>query len=120
MTAGRRTTGALAIWADDGGKDALLVIGVQGNSGAFNNGYVEFRLTNGDIDTSQGRLESNNLMSVAGENAQYITSLGRLPVNHLFQAPDTVDSERTFFASTQNDGLWSFRSLDGRWQWNAE
>jgi hypothetical protein len=122
MTAGRFPTGALAIWTNTA--TTLLVIGVQGSiagTTTFNNGYVEFMLTSsGAIDQTKSRLESGNLMSVEGENAQYMTSLGRLPVNHLFQAPLAVDSKMTFFASTQIDGLWSFRSRDGRWQWNAE
>jgi len=123
----RDATGALAIWRDgdgDGASNVLLVAGVQGSRSAttFNNGYVEFRLkpSDGSLDSSQARLETNTLLSVSGENAQYRTSLGRLPVNHLFQAPSSIDSERTFFASTQVDGLWSFRLLDGRRQWNAE
>ncbi|MCL2193203.1 MAG: hypothetical protein FWB78_07395 [Treponema sp.] len=126
MSTGRPATSALAIWEGnidgaDGGK--VLAVGVQGSltAATFNNGYVEFLLDeNGALDIDEPRREANNLASVQGEHGQYRGSLGRLPLNHLFQAPWEIDEYMTFFASTQTAGLWSFRTLDGVPQWNAE
>jgi len=126
ISTGRLATGALALWrgtvaGDDDG--VVLVAGVQGSLTAttFNNGYVEFRLTPaGALDTSASRHDADQLVSVQGQNDQYRTSLGRLPINHLFQVPPEIDENMTFFASTQTAGLWSFRYREGRYQWNAE
>ena len=60
--------------------------------------------------------------SASNDGSRYRTSLGRLPVGHLFQAPLALDADMTFFASTQSSGLWSYRNREegGGWQWNAE
>ncbi|MCL2191366.1 MAG: hypothetical protein FWB79_05205 [Treponema sp.] len=126
MRTGRDATGALALWREREGGRELLVAGIQGSRHAttFVNGYVEFELLATENGISLGpRREAgtanNELLSVS-DNAQYRTSLGRLPLNHLFQAPMEIDVDMTFFASTQTAGLWSFRTLDGVPQWNAE
>ena len=123
VSTGRVATSALAIWEGDGAQGKALAVGVQGSltAATFNNGYVEFPLTdNGSIDASEDRRDATRLVSVQGQNDQYITSLGRLAINHLFQAPYEIDANRTFFASTQTAGLWSFQYRDGRYQWNAQ
>jgi len=117
---GNRSTGALALW--ENGLVSILVAGRQGSlsSSSNNNGYVEFML---DSNYSViGSYAGNNLYTVLGEvaGAQYSSSLKKRPINHLFQAPSTIDNERTFFASTQTTGLWSFRDRSGGLQWNAE
>ncbi|MCL2608813.1 MAG: hypothetical protein FWD94_02790 [Treponema sp.] len=121
----RLATGALAVWEGNvaGKEGKMLLVGVQSSSSVttLNNGYVEFPLTaDGKLDPDRDRNDAEQLASVQGQNAQYRTSLGRLPVSHLFQAPVAVDSERTLYASTLNSGLWSFRTRDGVLQWNAE
>jgi len=134
MRTGRDATSALALWRegtvnDDGVFTAgrtLLVVGIQGSRQAatFTNGYVEFEL----LSTENGTLRigprreagtTNDLLSVS-DSAQYRASLGRLPLNHLFQVPTEVDESMTFFASTQTAGLWSFRTINRVPQWNAE
>ena len=123
MRTRRDATGAIAIWEDIEGGERMLIAGVQGARTAttFNNGYVEFALNpDGSLNTGVQRRETSALLSVRGQNDQYRTSLGRLPINHLFQAPREVDEDMTFFASTQTAGLWSFRVHNGVPQWNAE
>jgi hypothetical protein len=118
---GRYATGALAIWEDPGNK--ILTAGVQnsisGSSTSYNNGYVEFPLseTGSLVDMYDPPRET-----VRAFSDQYRASLGKHPVNHLFQVPEYIDEEMTFFASTQNAGLWSFRYYEdsGGWKWNAE
>jgi hypothetical protein len=125
---GKYATGALGLWEDPlNPYRKMLIAGVQGglytsSSTSYSHGYVEFDL---NIDSSFNyftpRRETNSLQSVHDAN-RYTTSLGRHPINHLFQAPKHIDGEMTFFASTQTAGLWSYRyrpDNDG-WQWNAE
>jgi len=128
ITVGRYATGALALWEDrlDPGKK-LLVAGIQGglfstSSSSFTNGYVEFELTQeGSLNKNAPRHDSNSLQTV-NDTDRYTTSLGKRPINHLFQTPKKIDPDMIFFASTQTTGLWSYRYRDdnGGWQWNAE
>jgi hypothetical protein len=108
LTTGGRATGALAMWNANG---QMLVAGR--NSSNFNNGYVEFGLGSNGLPNSR-RDAGSGLLSVDSDS-RFRTSLGRLSVNHLAQAPD-----RTLFASTQSSGLWAYRVWDGVAQWNAE
>jgi hypothetical protein len=109
-----------------------LIAGIQGglynptntttSSSSYTHGYVEFDLNpNGSFNTSSPRRDSNRLETVDNSD-RYTTSLGKHPINHLFQTPVNIDENRTFFASTQTAGLWSYRDRpdNGGWQWNAE
>ena len=117
---------ALALWEDsqDSTRRAL-VASIQGTlynttTSSHTYGYVEFDLKDGSIDKSFARRDPGKLRSVE-DNDRYMTSIGKYPINHLFQAPKNIDPDMTFFASTQTVGLWSYRDRkDGGWQWNAE
>lgn len=123
---GRYATGALALWTN--GSDKLLVAGIQGGlynttTSAYSHGYVEFVLDGTGID----RRRDPGAFLTAPDKEQYTSSIGTKPINHLFQAPSEIDPEnKTFFASTQNAGLFSYRnryntySGKWQWQWNAE
>jgi len=115
--------GALALWEDASGFIKKLVVSRQGTlySTSYNNGYVEFYLNSYDGSFDKGN-PFYYMDTVYGNSDRYTTSLGKLPINHLFQAPREVDPEMTFFASTQTAGLWSFRNrlFNGGWQWNSE
>jgi hypothetical protein len=125
MSTDRYATGALALWENAGIK--MLIAGKQGGlynttTSSYTHGYVEFRLTgNGSLDTSVFRRDPGNLASVVDQD-RYRATLGKHPINYLFQAPAHIDRNMTFFASTQNAGLWSYKNRpdDGGWQWNAE
>jgi hypothetical protein len=124
---GNYTTNALALWEDhQDTTKKLLIVGYQGGlynttSSSHTYGYVEFRLnTANGLDSNTACLKPNNLQSV-DNNDRYMSSLGKVPIVHLFQAPAAIDPNQTFFASTQTKGLWSYRSRsNGGWQWNAE
>jgi hypothetical protein len=130
IEAGNYATGALALWKkiDEKGDtiQRLLVAGkldtlYPNASSSFTNGYVEFDIKDdGSFDTDYVRHDSENGQLQTADTPQYIASIGKLPINHLFQAPGNIDPNMTFFASTQKSGLWSYRYRDGRWQWNAE
>jgi hypothetical protein len=127
---GYLATGALAAWYDPDPASTdpnpkLLLVGIQGSSGSSNYGYREMVLSGGDLSTATDTYPyvpgSHSPTSVFSMNsARYETTLGHRPVNYLFQVPDTVDPERTLFAATVKDGLFSYRLRDGDWQWNAE
>jgi len=124
MSIGRDATGALALWEGyvDGTFHRMLIAGAQGprHTTNFHNGYVEFALNaNGTLNTGEARRDTGRLLTVDNQE-RYRTSLGTLPVNHLFQVPPEIDSNRTFFASTQTNGLWSYRVRGNNIpQWNA-
>ena len=53
---------------------------------------------------------------------RYLSSLGKKIINFFIQAPSTIDEKMTLFASTQKNGVWSYRDRhDGEGEtWNAE
>ena len=128
ISTGKYTTGALALWEDylDPGKK-LLIAGIQGGLystaiSSYSHGYVEFDLfPDGGLNVNNPRHDPGKLRSVH-DNDRYTASIGKHPINHLFQVPKEIDPKMTFFASTQTAGLWSYRDRprNGGWQWNAE
>ena len=117
---GKYATGALAEYKyNDGTAKQILVVGVQGvlfnTTSSYSHGYMEFKIETGDI------LEGPNepTVTVVSGN-QYTSSIGKRPINFMFQPTAVDNTEMLFFASTQTTGLWSFRFRDGVWQWNAE
>jgi hypothetical protein len=131
IVTGNYPTGALALWEDPSRNMKKLIAGVQGrlstisSSSSYYHGYVEFEIDYDDnsFDTRQDYRRNNSLQSVDDVD-RYTASLGKHPINHLFQTPQDIDEERIFFASTQTAGLWSYRYRDNEgwkgWQWNAE
>jgi hypothetical protein len=125
MATGKYATGALALWEGFGWK--MLITGVQGGlynttTSSYTHGYVEFELDlGGSLNTGSPRHDPGNLQSVS-DNDRYKATIGKHPINHLYQTPSTIDNNMTFFASTQTAGLWSYRDRpnNGGLQWNAE
>jgi len=134
---GHYSTGALAIWTD--GTNNLLLAGRQDrlnystNSG-YTYGYMELEL---DLSTTTGIKDDRdfeepgkpiknppgkNTISSVDDYDRYVTTLRKNPVNHIFQTPAAIDANMTLFASTQKNGVWSYRPRgdDNIPQWNAE
>jgi len=122
----RLANGALALWRKDKNNSlypALLLAGRQDRltytaDSGYTYGYQELVLdeTTGEISGSSFNEPGKASPSTVGsDNESYMSSLGKNPVNHIFQAKDGV-----LFASTQKNGVWSYRERDGLWQWNAE
>jgi len=139
---GRYATGALALWQqvtfdekgdpilDNGqppeGNSKMLVAGIQGGlyststTSSYTHGYVEFYLdSKGSLDLTMNRNDPPTI-TVGGFTEPYTATIGKHPINHLFQTPPKIDESMTFFASTQTAGLWSYRKRTEGWQWNAE
>jgi hypothetical protein len=128
-------TGALALWKQPGnpGTEGKILLGIRDGS---NYGYeeVRFELAGGDlIANSSGGIDlykpASSPPSTVTDGDLFDTTIRPHPVNHIFQVPPSVDPARVLFAavqgtgSTTNDidsGVWSYRSRDGTWQWNAE
>ena len=122
-------TQAHILWEDPERGIKLFINGIQSElfsstSSSHTYGYVEFELdaSGASITAIRDSNRSNLLSLLDGNQERYKASLGKHPINHLFQAPDTIDPNLTFFASTQTEGLWSYRNRtdNGGWQWNAE
>ena len=125
MKTNRYATGALVLWENATWK--ALIAGIQGglssstnSSSSYTHGYVEFALKDdGSLDKSTPCRKVSEMKSA--DTNQYTTSLGKHPVNHLFQTPKEIDERMIFFASTQTAGLWSYKERkDKKLQWNAE
>jgi len=120
----RYTTGALAIWKQSS-DPTLLLVGRRESyyslSTGYTYGYVEITLdASGNITGSGYNNPGEGSPSTVDSNERYVSSIGKEPVNYIIQAPSTVDSKMTLFASTQTNGVWSYRIRDENWQWNAE
>jgi len=119
----RYTTNALAIWKNpDTTQPNLLLVGRResyySTSTGYTYGYVEIGLdSSSGITGTEYKNPGEGSPTSVDNNERYVSSLGKKPVNHIIQFPD---SNGTLFASTQQNGVWSYRIRDGEWQWNAE
>ena len=127
FTLGTYAQGSLALWQEptDTSKK-LLLAGISSlstsTSTGYTYGYVEFELLdNGafDLDGTRHEAGAGTLYSTPN-NDRYTATIGKHPVNFIFQAPEEIDDNMTLFASTQRAGLWSYRNRKDGWQWNAE
>lgn len=118
VSAGAAFTGALGLWEE--GEKRLLLVGIQGSSNSTSHGYREIVLT------EDGNLESTIRMNTPGDDPEYSSitnvdkynsSLRRHPIVSFLQAKD---NEKTLFAATVKNGLWSYRMRNGEYAWNAE
>jgi hypothetical protein len=127
-------TGALALWSDKNAsewttpgatpKPAWLLAGIASMDTSittgYSNGYREFDLLRGNYSDSSFYQPGDAPGSTVHDHERYLATLDKYCINSIFQAPKTLDPEMTLFASTQLNGLWSYRLRDGEWQWNAE
>jgi len=129
---GRMATGALAVWKDKYDPSRkLLLAGRQDRldytvDSGYTYGYLELVLDDtNDINgvASEAKFNEPGINAVSSvetssdQNERYKSTIGKYPVNSIFQAPDGV-----LFASTPKNGVWSYRQRgkDKIWQWNAE
>jgi len=126
---GFRATGALAIWRenDQPSSNRLLLAGRQDSlrysDSGYTYGYLEIELDINGIKSGKNFVEPGRepLSTVRqGENGHYKNTIGKYPVNYLMQVPSEIDGEMILFASTQKNGVWSYRDRNGNFQWNAE
>ena len=123
-------TGALAIWEDkDDASRKLLLAGRQDRfkatiSSGFTFGYLELEIDASGTPVGSfaepGESNGKPTTVIKGENESYRNTIGKRPVTHIYQTSVLIDSERILFASTQKDGIWSFRNRGGESKWNSE
>ena len=118
----RKANGALAIWTN--GVNNLLLAGRQDISYSTNTGYT-YGYLEVEFDSAGNMMEQTfripgeaGKISTISKRERYVNSIGKNPVNHIIQAPSLDHS--LIFASTQKNGVWSYRLRDGDMQWNAE
>jgi len=129
FTDSRSSTGALAVYKNTDNKPSLLLVGRKENyittSSGYTNGYVEITLDpeTGKITGSQFNEPGKNTpSSIVGDKGyeRYVSSFGKKPVNHIIQTPSYIDPNMRLFASTQQNGVWSYRDRGEGMVWNAE
>jgi len=131
VSMGKMATGALAIWRENDqlSSNRLLLAGRQDSlsysSFGYTYGYLELELDINGIKSGKNFVEPGNepLSTVSqGGNERFQSTIGKYPVNYLFQVPSEIDDEMILFASTQKNGVWSCRDrdLNDNKYWNAE
>jgi hypothetical protein len=117
-------TGAMGLWKDTGGNNALLLLGVQNlSSSNTEHGYREIILNKGELDIGNltARQPGQAAPSSISNYGQYHSSIGTHPVVAIRQfSPAGTDGNGILFAGTSRDGLWSYRDRGDGIQWNAE
>jgi len=123
----RPSTGALAVWRETAGEPPkLLLAGRQDKldysvDSGYTYGYMELALDLSGVIGGINFVEPGTAYpSSVADNERYVSTIGKNPVNHIFQTPSDIDPEMILFASTQKSGVWSYRVRDGVPQWNAE
>jgi hypothetical protein len=130
-------TGAMCVWKDYAVEDPvpswkpkLLLLGIQDEGSYTTHGYREVLIGDDGKPSSvvkiPGSTAGTPIPSSVSNEDKYEVSIGKHPVMSILQVPpdfipeyasyDPTAWEPPIFASTQKDGLWSYR--DG--QWNAE
>jgi len=132
---GRYSTGALAIWRDKDDQTKSLLLASRNDDyysiTGYSNGYVEIELDttlDGEGKATVIGIKSDAKFSEPGKNKissienndRYAPSLGKKLINQIIQTSSAIDSNMTMFASTQQDGVWSYKNRDGLMLWNAE
>jgi len=120
---GKLANGVLALWTN--GTNNLLLAGRQdeltySTTSGYTYGYMEIEFDNTGIIGSDFREPGKHTISSVNDYDLYESTLRIKPVGHIFQVPAAIDSNITLFASTQQNGVWSYRERDGILQWNAE
>ncbi|MDR2941953.1 MAG: hypothetical protein LBV17_05130 [Treponema sp.] len=130
VSMGKMATGALAIWRENNLPESnrLLLAGRQDSlkytiDSGYTYGYMELELDTTGIKSGKTFVEPGKelLSSIRqGGNERYQSTIGKNPINYLFQVPYEIDSNMLLFASTQKNGVWSYKERKGEFQWNAE
>jgi len=131
VSMGRRlATGTLAVWTDKNNpSNKLLLAGRQDemkNTVNYVHGYMEIVLDSEGNILGNFREPGSNTAEFSsikqGDNRRYLSTIGLHPVSHIIQVPSYIDSNMVIFASTQKNGVWSYRdrNFNGDWLWNAE
>jgi hypothetical protein len=125
-------SGAMALWPDPTASSTptpkLILLGLMHSNGTDGTGYRELDISSGNPagpyapgDISDGRLAADTSIS---PDRRETSAIAKHAVNALL-AVNIPGSSRDgarpiIFASTQQNGVWSYRSRRGDPQWNGE
>jgi hypothetical protein len=113
-------TGALAVWENVNVEDTkLLLLGIHASSGSYTYGYREMLIggTSGILNFATFYRPGQAAPSSVSDTDKYDSTIGKHSLTALYVHPtDTSGGVPLVFASTQKDGLWSYRDNE----WNAE
>jgi hypothetical protein len=121
--------GAAAVWTKDSKKLLLVALQSSLSSSSATYGYGELDITDGLPGTVTLREPGAQSPSTVDDAKRYRDTIEPKPVNAILQVPASIDAGAPLFASVQgrgtakdntDGGLWSYRSRDSGWQWNAE
>lgn len=126
----KMSTGALAVWRENDLPDCnkLLLAGRQdalnySSTYTYTYGYMELELDTIGIRAGSNFVEpGKNPISTILNYELYKSTIGKYPVNYLFQVPAYIDKNMILFAATQKNGVWSCRYREDKKEkyWNAE
>ncbi|MDR0403373.1 MAG: hypothetical protein LBH35_07280 [Treponema sp.] len=126
ISTGLRFSGGMARW-EGGGGDKKILLGLQRGSGTFRYGYRELDLdTGGDVDASgiytPGTTNGGARKTSISPDSRETSAIGKYPVTALYviSGSNSGDGRPIIVASTQKDGMWSYRTRRGVPQWNGE
>jgi hypothetical protein len=108
-------TGGLAEYTPVNSNRKLLLIGIKGS--VYSLGYRETWIEGDGAFSlrSPGGSSLDSTIPIADQD-KYSATLAKCAVNSLIQASENSNGWPIIFASTQKDGLWSYRNGE----WNAE
>ena len=119
----RWASGAIALWKDiNNSSNQLLLVGRQDReyttTTGYTYGYMELELdSSGSIpETSVFQEPGVGNITTVHNNTRYASSLGILPINHMYQSK----VNGILFASTHQSGVWSYKERNKEFLWNSE
>jgi hypothetical protein len=121
-------TGGMALW--EHGTEKKILLGLKKGSGTFAYGYRELDLDgSGDVITKvyePGNVTDGRTTSI-DPGSRETSAIGKHPVTALYAIPSSPalnsgdsDGRPIIVASTQQNGVWSYRVRQGTPQWNGE
>ncbi|MDR2144169.1 MAG: hypothetical protein LBP29_07350 [Treponema sp.] len=113
------------------GVDTKILLGLLDGSGTFAYGYRELDLNGGNVSATGVFVPGNTAPAAGTERTTSIdpgsretSAIGKHPVNSLYVIPLSNSGDREsrpiIVASTQKEGLWSYRVRRDVPQWNGE
>jgi hypothetical protein len=119
-------TGGMALWPNTTSPTKVLLGLQKGGSGTFRYGYREFDL-NGPGEGSvyvPGNTDGGKRTTSIDPGSTQTSAIGKHPVTALYAIPGSNSGDNLgrpiILASTQQNGVWSYRVRRGTPQWNGE